>query len=419
METCEIVVLGGGLSGIACCSILQSEGMDCILIEKEKELGGLAKTRITDGFVFDPHGGHVFNTKNDRVREWVFSALPRPKWQHSPRIAKILYSGKIISYPFELALHELSPEEATECIMGIFERKGKEPKTFGKWLAWNFGGPIANKYLIPYNAKIWRRDLSTISTHWVSGKMPIPSPRDVLYAALSRNASEQKMVHSSYYYPQQGGIGKFTSAAAENLKNVKLNCPLTSLEGKAGEWIVNGSVRAQRIVSTLPMPELFKVLNDVPRRVEGCVSRLDWNPITTILCTQASGTDLSWLYLPGDDLSAHRIVYQGSFASGNCPDGKFSATYEITGKHTPESIIRRFRKVDLPDEVKAFDVLDHQQTEYAYPVFTRTSYNDSMIIKEWLREQGIESCGRFAEWKFMNMDDCIARAFDVREKLLR
>lgn len=420
METHDVVILGGGLSGISCCAILQSEGVDCLLLEKEANLGGLTRTRQVNGFVFDCHGGKVFNTKKERVRDWVFSLLPESEWQHSPRVAKIWYGGKFISYPFEFALSELSAEEATECIAGMFERTGEEPEAFGDWLKWNFGAPVANKYLIPYNSKIWKRDLTKMSAHWVKGKMPISNAREVLYAALNRDASEKKMIHSSYYYPKQGGISGFTSRIIRTLKNVELASPLESLEKQKGVWVVNGNIRARKIVSTIPIPELTKAFKEIPSKVNNCVSRLDYNSITTILCEQKKGQQVSWswLYLPGSDLTAHRIVYQGSLAKNNCPEGRFAATYEITGLHSPEAVIEPFRDHNLSDELRALGILDFEHTKYAYPVFHLDYLNDISIIQDWLSAQELVSFGRFGEWKYLNMDDCIGHAFEIRDNLL-
>ena len=417
METYDVIVLGGGLSGICLCAEIQAKGEDCLLIEKEAKLGGLTRTRMPNGFVFDCHGGHIFNTKSERVKSWVFSFLPESKWKHSVRLAKIWYGNKLISYPFEFALGQLDAGEATECIMGMFERSGKEPKVFGEWLKWNFGVPIAEKYLLPYNRKIWKRDLSKISTHWVSGKMPIPEVKDVIYAALSGDDSEKKMVHSSYYYPKRGGIEGFTGCIISKLKNVMLNSPLMNIEKQRGMWIVNGSVRAKKLVSTIPVPELTECINRVPDKVRSSISRLEWNSITTVLCEQKKGENISWLYLPGDDLPSHRIVYQGCFARFNCPKGKFSACYEITGKQSPEKMLRPFRKPNLPRELKALEMIDYEHTEYAYPVYHLDFPKDIKVIQSWLEKTGILSIGRFAEWKYYNMDDCIGQALTVSDNL--
>lgn len=420
MDTFDVVILGGGLSGVSCAAMLQEAGIDSLVLEKEANLGGLTRTRQVDGFVFDCHGGKVFNTKNERVREWVFSYLPQSEWQFSPRIAKIWYKGQIISYPFEFALGELSAEEATECIVGIFERTGEEPASFGDWLKWNFGGPVAEKYLLPYNKKIWRRDLSQMSTHWVRGKMPIPNAREVLYATLSQDASEKKMVHSSYYYPKKDGINSLINCLTQNLKNVKLSSPLASLEKQNGQWLINGEIWAEKIISTIPIPELFKAFAGVPALVAQAVSKLDHNSITAIFCEQpkAQQASWSWLYLPGSDLPAHRIVYQGSLAQNNCPPGRFAATYEITGIHPPERVIEPFKSDDLPAELRALDIIDFEYTQYAYPVFHLDYLTDIQLIQDWLNDHDIMSCGRFAEWKYLNMDDCIGHALEIKDKSL-
>jgi protoporphyrinogen oxidase len=420
MESVELVILGGGLSGISCAAMLQDAAVDCLVLEKEASLGGLTRTRQIDGFVFDCHGGKVFNTKNDQVRDWVFSRLPKSQWQFSPRIAKIWYKGQIISYPFEFALGELQAEEATECIAGIFERAGEEPTSFGDWLKWNFGSAVAEKYLLPYNKKIWKRDLSRISAHWVRGKMPIPNAREVLYAALSRDASEKNMVHSSYYYPKSGGINGFINCLSRELRNVRLSSPLRSLEQQNGRWLVNDEIRTRKIISTIPIPELLTVFTEIPPSVKRASSKLDYNSITAIFCEQIKARQVSWswLYLPGTELQAHRIVYQGGLAENNCPDGRFAATYEITGMHTPEVVIEPFRNDNLPDELRALDIIDFEYTKYAYPIFHTDYLKDISIIREWLNHHGILSCGRFAEWEYLNMDDCIAHAFRIKQELL-
>ncbi len=419
MERYDVIILGGGISGISCCSILQANGVNCILVEKEASLGGLTRSRQVNGFVFDCHGGHIFNTSNERVREWVFSYLPKEQWSHSPRKAKIWYGNKFVSYPFELALGELPPREATECIMGLIGKNGREPKSLDKWLPWNFGEPIAKKYLIPYNKKIWKRELSKISSHWVRGKMPLPNLRDVIYAALSKDASENMMIHSTYYYPKSGGIESLISRVVKRVRNVALGSSLNSLERNRGDWIVNGSFTAKKLISTIPIPELARGIRNIPIKIERAISRLDWNTITTVMCEQKKGEQLSWLYLPDKSLSAHRIVYQGHLARNNCPPGKFSATYEITGKHSPKAVIRPFRNPVFPAELRALDILDFEHTEYAYPVYHMKFLKDIEIIQSWLGSIGVISCGRFAEWKYLNMDDCIRRAFEVTDTLLQ
>ena len=51
------IVLGAGLSGLACATALRLRGADVVLVEREAEVGGLAKSFRIDGYTFDdaPH----------------------------------------------------------------------------------------------------------------------------------------------------------------------------------------------------------------------------------------------------------------------------------------------------------------------------------------------------------------------------
>ncbi len=55
----KIVILGGGISGLATAFLLDREGYDVLLLEKNKEVGGSMDTIIEDGFLFDkgPNSG--------------------------------------------------------------------------------------------------------------------------------------------------------------------------------------------------------------------------------------------------------------------------------------------------------------------------------------------------------------------------
>jgi len=65
----KIAVLGAGLSGLACALALQEGGHDVTVYEKESQPGGLARSVVKDGFVFDLHGGHVYNSKSEEVEQ--------------------------------------------------------------------------------------------------------------------------------------------------------------------------------------------------------------------------------------------------------------------------------------------------------------------------------------------------------------
>ena len=99
----RIGVLGGGVAGLSCASLLADKGFDVTLFEKEGRIGGLCRSTVVDGYTFDFCGGHVFNSKYSFVKDWVFSKLYKSLWHYSARNAKILCGDRLVNYPFELS----------------------------------------------------------------------------------------------------------------------------------------------------------------------------------------------------------------------------------------------------------------------------------------------------------------------------
>jgi len=416
----KVAVLGGGLSGLTCLFELQKRGINSFLLEAEPRIGGLAKTTVIDGYVYDLHGGHVFNSKYEEVRDWVFALRPKSTWEFSERLAKIAYGDRLISYPFELALWQLPIEDRVDCIADLAKsQSGQEPDTFDEWLTWTFGKSIAEKYLLPYNRKIWRYDLSKVSSHWVRGKMPIPTIREVLYSVLSRSSGESKMPHSFYRYPKSGGIQSLIDAiAAPYLDYIRTGVPVKRIEKNEHDWLINGDHSATHIISTIPVDRLIKSLENVPDDVRKAAAGLKYNSLTTVLCSRSKPAGLSWLYLHSSEYSCHRIVYQGELSAGCCPSNCSSAIYEATCSASAEQVLKNIGKERAFPQMHYNKVLGTNYTEYAYPIYDLCFEKNIGIINFWLDKVGIRRCGRFAEWRYYNMDICIKRAMEELERFL-
>ncbi|MEM0369005.1 MAG: hypothetical protein QXN57_06145, partial [Desulfurococcaceae archaeon] len=81
------------------------------------------------------------------------------------------------------------------------------PRNLEEWIYGFFGKWIADKYLVPYNKKIWKRPLNQLDVDWIytPGRLPVPDWRDVVKSALgipTIGYSEQ----AKFYYPARGGI---------------------------------------------------------------------------------------------------------------------------------------------------------------------------------------------------------------------
>ena len=215
----KIAIIGGGLAGLTAAYLLTKHNIETIIIEKRDELGGLLKTRTIRGYTFDIGGSHIIFSRNKEILNFILDLLGRNNLIKHKRNTKIYYKDRYIHYPFENGLYMLDPIERYECIKYLLEtiikrEKGeiKKPQNFEEWIYYVFGKGIAEKYLIPYNIKIWKRDLREISLEWVGGRVPKPPIDDILKSAVGI-PTEGYLHQLHFYYPKSCLL--YTSDAAD------------------------------------------------------------------------------------------------------------------------------------------------------------------------------------------------------------
>jgi protoporphyrinogen oxidase len=68
MREVQVVIVGGGIAGIACARTLQARDIDYLLVEGSPSLGGRIQSDLEGGFIFD-RGFQVFNSAYSRTLE--------------------------------------------------------------------------------------------------------------------------------------------------------------------------------------------------------------------------------------------------------------------------------------------------------------------------------------------------------------
>ncbi len=94
------VVIGGG-PGRADRGLRADASSACrpVVLEKERLVGGLARTESYKGFHFDM-GGHRFFTKVEEVKK-IWHEVLGDDFLRRPRLSRIYYDGKFFHYPLK------------------------------------------------------------------------------------------------------------------------------------------------------------------------------------------------------------------------------------------------------------------------------------------------------------------------------
>lgn len=432
----KTVILGAGLTGLTLGYLLNEKGADFEILEKEKECGGLMRSLREEGFTFDYGGSHVIFSKDKEILGFMISLLGDNKIRNR-RNAKVLYKDRYVKYPFENDLASLPKEENFECLYHFIKKlinkeKGKlrKPRNLKEWYYYTFGKGIAEKYLIPYNEKIWKYPSTKTSLKWVE-RIPNPPIEDIIKSSLG--IETEGYTHQLYfYYPKKGGIQSLTNNLEKKIKNhIITDFEVKKLRKEDKKWIITNGKKektCEKIISTIPVQNLIKAI-DAPKEVEKAAKNLKYNSLISIMLglNTPKINDLSWLYLPEKTILPHRVSFPSNYSPYAVPQRKSSALAEITC--TIGSEIWKTKDETLTDHViddlhdlkiinkKDICFAKTKRTEYAYVINDLNHDKNMQIIKEYTKKAGIDLVGRFAEFEYMNMDACTRSAMTYANEM--
>jgi len=399
-------------------------------LESEEKVGGLCRSETKDGFVFDIGGGHIIYSKDKKILKFMLKHIGKGNIVQHKRNTKIFYKGRYVKYPFENGLNDLPKEDNFACLIGYikahYARQNKgpnEPENFKEWIIWRFGEEIANRFMFPYNERLWKVDLATMDVDWVQGRVP-DAPLEAAVRAALGLPSEGYIHQATFYYPVSKGIQGFVDTIAAPIKgDIKVSTPVTSVEKKGEKWMVNGG-EYDAIVSTIPLHELVRVLKNADNKIKRAVSQLKYISIATFLIglDEPTTKPYSWVYLPHKQHGCcHRVTWLSNYSPNNAPQGKSSLLAEVTYLGNTELKIDDGYVKQIIDSLHNNGMLEKNKVcftawkklKYAYILFDLNYRRNTALVYNYLEEIGLPVVGRFATFKYLNMDHVIKQAIEL------
>lgn len=404
------IVVGAGISGLAIANILQDNGEEVLVFEKNSRPGGMIRCDLVNGSLFHRTGGHVFNTKRQDVINWFWNHFDKDnEFSKTIRNSAVIFNDKlVVPYPVENHAYYFDTDIQKSFIEDLLKitTNTSKPHNFEEFLKGRFGETLYNIYFHPYNIKVWRRDLTKVPLSWLEGKLPMPTVEEIIYNNMN-HVEENQFVHSSFYYPKKGGSQFLADRLAENL-NVKYNTIVDKIDKKHGKLFVNGD-SCDRIIfcgNIKCLPKIYDLTS-----FEKGIEKLEAHGTTSVFC-EIDKNPYSWVYLPNRIHESHRVICTGNFSKTNNAEGKMTATVEFTDYISKEDIIDNLSKISFNPKYLA-----HNFEKYTYPIQDNGTRELIMDIKKVLSRDDIYLIGRFAEWEYYNMDAAIGAALDLARTL--
>ncbi len=432
MEKVKYLILGAGPAGLTFANMLKRKGEESFLIlEKEKEAGGLCRSEEVDGSPLDIGGGHFLDVRRPKVCEFLFDFLPKEEWALFRRDSRICLQSAVVGHPLEANIWQFPLEEQVEYLSSIAKagcNSGEPvPERFVEWIVWKLGQKIADDYMLPYNQKMFADELDTLGIYWLD-KLPDVSFEDTLRSCLARKPFGSQPGHASFYYPKKYGYGEVWKRMAEAVapkvvygcEAEEIDCtpsghgipsfdgasPFGSTPPKEGVDVCrtkavktkNGqSFMADKIITTVPWAS-FSQITGMPEELFLSIKDLKSNAVEIRYVPENLDTQAHWLYVPHLKIPYRRILVRHNF----CQESRgywLETREERTAMFSPEDENYRYLN------------------SCAYPLNTMGKPEIVEKLLAFGRENQIYGLGRWGEHSHYNSDVVVERAMELAEKM--
>lgn len=432
MSRKKIIILGAGLAGLSAAWHLQRKKIDCLIFEKESEVGGLCRSKKMKGFTFD-YDGHLLHFRQRYAFDLVKDLLGDNLAEHK-RSAWIHSYGRLTRYPFQANLYGLPPRIVKECLSSFVEAQNsgisKQNGNFLHWIHAAFGKGIARHFMVPYNRKFWTVSPEELTCDWLEGIIPIPTLSQIIEGTVEES-KRQFGYNARFWYPKKGGINQLPQAFAKQIKNIHTNSKVKAIDlaRKEIQLACGRKEKFDFLISTIPLPELPHLFDGIPVAVSAEFRKLRWNSVFNLNLgiERKDSSGWHWIYFPQKKSCFFRVGFPHNISLDLVPQEKSSLYVEVS--YSKEKPIDKDRIIPLimrdlkdcgillkEDSVCAQDINDMR---YGYPIYDSNYRASRQKIFDFLAMNNVISCGRYGGWRYMSMEDVILEGKEISEKFVK
>jgi protoporphyrinogen oxidase len=427
-QKAPVLVLGGGISGLAAARVLQDKGRDFLLLERCPTFGGLTRTVEVGEFCFDYTGHFLHLSRYPTPADIPYANLKNDEWARVNRRSYCAVGGKLVTAPIQYNLAELPPALLESCINSYNVRPSlpdADHATFHDYVVSGFGQALADLFLIPQNEKTMAISLDHLSRNAVRRFFPAPDDKLVRMGMAGNAPSASKSYNSNFWYPKTGGIARLVEGLRSGLTQCAVNQDVASvsLRDKTIRTKTGETFAWNAMLSSIPLKDLCAMTDD--EELNGLSAELSHSSTISFNIglrgpLRPEFRDVHWLYIPDRAIPFYRVGFYSNIGKGTCTPGH-SALYVEVG--LPSDELNRANLVhDLqPKVLKALEDLAWIDTRNVVCVVVHvmrhayvhlTPQRDKAVgqILKRLREFCVVPMGRYGLWDYTSMEDSMESA---------
>lgn len=368
----DYLVVGAGLYGAVFARQAADAGKKVLVVDKRDHIAGNIYTKKVEGINVHVYGAHIFHTDNKVVWDYVNRFCDFNRYTNSP-IAN--FKGEIYSLPFNMyTFNEMwgvvTPKEAMQKIAEQSKEFGvTEPSNLEEQAISLVGRDIYEKLIKGYTEKQWGRSCDSLPA-FIIRRLPV------------RFTYDNNYFNSKY---QGIAVGGYTKMVENMLSGIEVRLNTDYLETREELDYI-----AEKVIYTGPIDAYF----------DFSLGTLEYRSITfeTEVLDTPNFQGNAVVNYTDSEHPYTRIIEHKWFEFGKGEDGCDLDKTVISREYSAE-----WKKGDEP----YYPVNDSRNTEL-YAKYKELAKKEEKVI----------FAGRLGEYKYYDMDQVVAAALSMADKLL-
>lgn len=313
-------------------------------------------------------------------------------------------------------IHQLDTPEFIECLYELYFKESKdEYDNFEKMLYGKFGKGITEKFLKPYNEKLYACPLKDLDKDAMGRFFPYADLGDII---KNMRWNDHASYNSYFEYPKRGSQ-QFIDALALEIPGEKIQCntAVTSIDIHRKIAVADsGEYQYEFLISTVPLNRLLKLCG-----MQGCGGRLSSNKVLVFNIgfnrdAEEEVKGIHWIYFPGEETVFYRVGFYNHILSME----KASLYVEIGLKADEEIGLEKTSALygQALEGLKKCGIIGSQNVEAyesivmdpAYVHITKEGIENRKHLLRKLENEGIFCIGRYGAWTYCSIEDCLVQA---------
>lgn len=434
----KIIILGGGLAGLAAGYELVKAKKKVIVVEKWNEVGGLARTIEVNGFRFDT-GPHRWYTKSNMVNKWMLDILGDEVIK-VPRLTRIYFDGKYFFYPIKIfnALLGIGLVKSLKAVIDYFIARVSarllKPKllTMEDGYINQFGKTLYDTFFKRYSEKLWGQDCRQISIDWVGQRTRGLNILTIIKDTFFKSKDVVSLV-DEFSYPDKG-IGRLADKLAQEIKKnggeIITNAEITEINIERNkvlsvQCIKNKKkeiLKGNQFISSIPIDDLVKMTKPkVDQKIINLANKLLYRDElqVALFVRKTHITPDTWIYVHPKEIPFMRVMEMDNWSSKLSPKGTTTIVFELACNENDsmwnktdnqivelvsKSYISEFNLIEKRDIIGGYV----HRVPKEYPVYHLDYKQDSDEIKKYLAQfSNLQLIGRNGTFRYNNMDHSV------------